>query len=76
MRARVFLRQALFSMSGDAGHVPPQTAVLRGTLKERDAFGVLVAVDGYEDERGKALQGPPRTLLVPATKIDHVWIEG
>lgn len=75
MRARVFLRQNLFSLAGEAAHLPPAAAVLVGDLTAHDAFGVTLRVEAYEDEKGRRLQGTPRTLLIPVAKIDHVWIE-
>jgi hypothetical protein len=91
MRARVLLRQSLFVPSAPssaaglgaasaerdatAGHVPAAAVVLHGDLRERDAFGVLLRADAYADDKGRPLAGAPCTLLVPASKIDHVWIE-
>jgi hypothetical protein len=86
MQARVFLRQSLFSAppgpsasgapSDAAGHVPANAAILVGDLTEQTAFGVTITVSGWADERGRTLTGPARTLIVPAAKIDHIWIEG
>lgn len=87
MRARVFLRQSLFSAppcaSGGAapgasestGHVPQNAAILLGTVTDQSGFGLTFKADGYADERGRILSGPPRTLLIPSAKIDHVWVE-
>jgi hypothetical protein len=86
MRVRVFLRQSLFSLpAGPApgtfddaavGHVPVNAAILTGTLVDQSGFGLTLRVEGYTDERGRALTGPARTLIVPSAKIDHVWVEG
>lgn len=76
MRARVYLRQNLFTLSGEAGHLPTSCAIVAGELLAHDAFGVRLRADTYEDEKGRKLPGSPRTLLVPVAKIDHVWIEG
>jgi hypothetical protein len=75
MRVRVYLRQSLFSppaAPGDAGHVPAGAAVLDGDMLSEGAVGLTVRVSTFADERGRALQGAPCTLLVPAAKIDHV----
>jgi hypothetical protein len=91
MRARVLLRQSLFVPSAsapaaglvsspareaDPPHVPLAAVVLHGEIRSHDAFGVLLRADTYADDKGRALAGAPRTLLIPAAKIDHVWIEG
>jgi hypothetical protein len=76
MRARVLLRQSLFVHPADTGHVPKAAAVIHGDLRDTNAFGVLLRADAYLDEKGRALEGTPRTLLIPSAKIDHVWIEG
>lgn len=75
MQARVYLRQNLFTLSGEAAHVPAGAAILVGKLAGTDALGVTVKVTTWLDEKGRKLDGGPRTLLVPASKIDHVWIE-
>ncbi len=74
MRVRVFLRQSLFSLPGDAGHVPTGVAVLDGELVSEGAVGLTVRVTGWMDERGRTLQGAARTLLVPASKLDHLVV--
>lgn len=76
MRARVYLRQNLFSLAGEAGHLPTACAIVAGELVAHDAFGAHLRADTYEDEKGRKLQGAPRTLLIPVAKIDHVWIDG
>lgn len=76
MRARVLLRQSLFVHPTEAAHVPKTAVVLHGDLRETNAFGVLLRADAYLDEKGRALEGAPCTLLIPSAKIDHVWIEG
>ncbi len=74
MRARVFLRQNLFSLPGEAAHVPPGAAVLDGTLLRESEAGVAVRVTRWMDDRGRELAGAPRTLVVPATKLDHILL--
>jgi hypothetical protein len=75
MHARIYLRQNLFSLPGDQGHVPGGAAILVGKITETNALGVVVRVESFLDDRGRALQGARRTLLVPVGKIDHVWFE-
>lgn len=72
MRVRVYLRQALFSLPGAAGHIPASAAVIDGALIEVNSFGLGVAVDQWMDEKGRSLEGAPRQLLIPSSKIDHV----
>lgn len=74
MRVRVFLRQPLFTLPGGGEHVPPTAFILVGTLGEATALGVSVQVEQYFDERGRALDGLSRSLIVPGAKIDHVWV--
>ncbi len=73
MRVRVFLRQPLFTLPG-AEHVPTSASILEGTLAEATALGATLAVDRYLDERGRALEGKPARLIVPAAKIDHLQV--
>ena len=75
MPDRVFLRQSLFTFTGDQAHLPVGVAVVVGSVKERDAFGLMVAADSYLDEKGRKLAGKKATLLLTAAKIDHVWME-
>lgn len=75
MRVRVFLRQSLFTLSGDAQHVPPTASILDGVLGEATPLGATLKVEKYFDERGRPVEGAPRTLVIPAAKIDHVWVQ-
>lgn len=76
MRVRVFLRQPLFVLPGDA-HVPPAAMILVGNLGEETPGGVLhLRAEVYLDEKGRLLEGEPRRLLVPVAKIDHMLVEG
>ncbi|MDP2304493.1 MAG: hypothetical protein Q8P18_00530 [Pseudomonadota bacterium] len=75
MRVRIFLRQPLFTLSGGGEHVPPSALILDGTLGEATPLGASIMVDKFLDERGRALEGKPCTLIVPGTKIDHVWVQ-
>lgn len=74
MRVRVFLRQSLFSMKGE--HLPATAVILDGELVEVNALGARVRVSGWLDEKGKALEGAPRELLIPEAKIDHLSFPG
>jgi hypothetical protein len=76
MRVHVYLRQSLFVLGGDAAHLPAHAAILVGTLVEQGPVGITVKADTFLDEKGRPLPGPARTIIVPAGKIDHVWIEG
>jgi hypothetical protein len=75
MRVRVYLRQPLFSLPDAAGHAPATAVVLGAELLEQSPGGLKVRVSSWFDEKGRTLQGEPRTLLLPAAKVDHVWIE-
>ena len=75
VRVRIFLRQPLFTLLGGSEHVPPTATILDGTLGEANALGASIKVDKFLDERGRPLEGKPCTLIVPGTKIDHVWVQ-
>ncbi len=75
MRVHVYLRSSLFSLPGARRHVPDQAMVLVGQLKEQAGGGITVDVESFLDERGRALEGAPRTLIIPGSKIDHLWVE-
>ena len=79
MRVRIFLRQSLFTLSGEAEHVPPTASILDGTLGEASesvgGLGVTIKVEKNLDKKGRELKGKPCTLIVPGTKIDHVWVQ-
>ena len=77
MRVRVYLRQPLFALPGVEAHVPDKALVLDAELTEQQAGGLTLKVDGYYDERGRKLEGASaktRTLIVPASKIDHLLV--
>jgi hypothetical protein len=74
MRARLYLRQSLFSFPGEAGHVPAGAAVLEGELLEEGAGGLRIRVQAWFDERGRSLEAAPATLIVPSAKLDHALI--
>ena len=74
MRVCVYLRQSLFSLPAAAGHVPAGATVLDGELVSEGPVGVTVRVRAFADERGRALEGAPCTLLIPSAKIDHVRV--
>ena len=73
MRVRVFLRSPLFTL---AGHVPRNASVLEGTVKEANDLGYTVVVESFADDRGRPLEGPGATLILPREKIDHLLVVG
>ncbi len=75
MRVRIFLNRPLFTLTTD-GHVPRNIGVILGSLTEQGSGGYTVDADGYLDEAGRTLEGKPRTLIIPTTKVDHVLVEG
>ena len=74
MRVRVYLRQSLFSLEGEAGHVPARAMVLVGKLLQETEGSLHIQVDTWCDEKGRALEDPPRTLIIPLAKVDNAWI--
>ena len=75
MRVRIFLRQPLFTLPGEGEHVPPTASILDGVLGEATPLGAAIKVDRFLDERGRPLEAKPCALIVPAAKIDHVWVQ-
>lgn len=71
-RVRVFLRTELFTTT--AGHVPSGSSVLDGVVDEQTPSGWIMRVDAYSDGRGRALEGSPVRLFLPAAKIDHILL--
>jgi hypothetical protein len=74
MRARVFLRQPLFTFPGSHGHVPANAVVLDGVCTPVEGIGLKVEVSDYFDEKGRKLEGKSTVLLVSAAKLDHLLI--
>lgn len=74
MRVRIFLSHRLFTLPGEAAHVPSQTAVIEGVSDDASPRGVRVMAEAYLDDKGRLLTGMPADLLIPASKIDHVLI--
>jgi hypothetical protein len=72
-RVQVFLRSPLFTLKSD-GHLPHKTAILEGTVIETQGAGLQIQVTTWRDSDGKALEGDSRTLFIPPSKIDHVWL--
>jgi hypothetical protein len=72
MRARVYLRQPLFTYPGSQGHVPAGTMVIEGECAPAEGIGLRVDVTTYFDEKGRKLEGTSRTLIVAAGKLDHL----
>lgn len=72
MRARVYLRQPLFTYPGSQGHVPAATMVIEGECAPAEGIGLRVDVTAYYDEKGRTLEGKPRTLILASAKLDHL----
>ena len=68
---RVYLRAPLFTLKRD-GHVPAGAVILTGTLHDTSGGGLELSVSAYAGDQGQPLDGPPRRLLVPGAKVDHV----
>lgn len=75
MRVRIFLNRPLFTLTTD-GHVPRNIGVILGELTEQGAGGYTITAESYLDEAGRPLEGKPRTLIIPTSKVDHVLVEG
>ena len=73
MQVRVFLRNPLFTPRSGA-HVPSGATVLVGTVNDREGGWLSLSVESYLDGAGKALDGTATTLLLPASKVDHVQV--
>ena len=73
MQVRVFLRNPLFAPRSGA-HVPSGATVLIGTVNDRESGWLNLSVDSYLDGSGKTLEGSATTLLLPASKVDHVQV--
>lgn len=73
-RVTLYLRTALFSPSNDDPHVPQGIAVIAAKVVERGSGGLLVDATGYQDARGRDLDGSPRQLFIPWSKIDHAAV--
>lgn len=71
----VFLRAPLFApREGTAA--PARAMVLTGALlDEGPTGGLTVSVQTWADQDGKVLSGPPRTIFLPYSKIDHAALE-
>ena len=74
-QATVFLRTTLFTFSAGDRHVPSSVSAIEGELERIGDGGVTVKVSAWKDERGRTLEGAPRTLFVPMSKVDHVDLQ-
>jgi len=73
MRVRVFLRNPLFTPR-KGSHVPSGATVLEGSVNAREGGWLELAVEVYLDGSGKVLDGTATTLVLPASKVDHVQV--
>ncbi len=73
-RVTIYLRTALFTLPGDAGHVPVGTTVLIGDVPDPAASNLSVTTFRFLDERGRLLAEKSIQLLVPWSKIDHIQL--
>lgn len=72
-RVRVFLSTPLYTVRGQE-HVPSDAVIMDGRVTDRVGGGLIVSVDTYADGTGRPLEGAPRNLYLPASKIDHVQL--
>lgn len=72
-RVRIFLKTELFTLPNE-GHVPGGTTILDAHVREHVGGGFTVEAHGFYDIRGRTLEGPPRVLWLPTSKIDHVLL--
>lgn len=69
----IYLRQPLFSLPGDAAHVPSNGVILEGAIID-DKSNPVVRVTRFLDERGRVVSEKEVTLIIPWSKIDHVKV--
>ena len=74
-RVVIYLKTALFSEDKNDGHVPAQTMILEGNIKDQPSGGFIVAVTGFRTGSNRELEGSPCTLFIPAGKIDHMLLK-
>jgi len=74
MRARIFLRQPLFTLPGAGPHVPPAAMVLDATCTPVEGLGLRVEAWAWFDEKGRELTAASAVLILPAAKIDHLQV--
>ena len=72
-RVQVFLRAPLFS-TRDNGHLPRRAMILDGDVKETGNGGITISVTGFRSEQGEELAGEAKTLFIPNSKVDHIWM--
>ena len=72
-RVQVFLRSRLFTTRED-GHVPSRAVILEGQVIEMQGSAIKITVDTWRNDQGKQIDGENKTLFIPQSKIDHIWI--
>jgi hypothetical protein len=72
----IFLKNALFTLPGEAGHVPVGATIVEGAITGEFSPGVaIVKCDRFLDERGRALPEKAVVILLPWAKVDHVHVK-
>lgn len=74
-RVRVFLRTALFTVSGEIRHAPEGAVIVEGRVREILAGGLILEVSVWRREDGRVLDAPAATIYLPSAKIDHVLLQ-
>ena len=69
----IFLRQPLFTLAGDAAHVPSNGVILEGALID-DKANPVIRVARFRDERGRVVSEKEVILVIPWSKIDHMKV--
>ena len=73
-RVTLYLRNSLFTLGGDDGHIPSAVMILEGNLQAKANGTVTIKVSIMRDMRGKPLSETATTLQLPWSKIDHMLI--
>lgn len=73
-RVTVYLRAPLFTLPGEAAHVPAQAVILEGAIVD-DKGGPVLRTSRFLDEKGRLLATQASILVVPWSKIDHIRVE-
>jgi hypothetical protein len=69
----IYLRAPLFTLTGDAAHVPHNGVIIEGAIVD-DKANPVVKVARFRDERGRVVSEKEVVLIVPWGKIDHVLV--
>ena len=66
-----YLKTALFHFDQDKEN-PAGVVAVSGSLVENTGGGLTIQVTTWRNEKGRELEGSPRTLFIPWGKLDHV----